>query len=100
MKQLAQRSRRLAGERRLLASVLRREGLYRRHPIGIVLGVGPEQAGLSARAGDDLPSDLRCRRLLAAFSGTYTTDYGLTPSPAFAYRQSPDRMRSLAASVR
>ncbi len=70
MKQLAQRSRSLAVERRLLASVLRREGLYRLHPIGTALGVGPEQAGLLARAGDELTSDQRRGRLLAALSGS------------------------------
>lgn len=69
MEELAQKSRILAVERRLLASVLRREGLHRLQAIGRVLGVGSEQAGLLARAGDELAADRRRQRLLAALSG-------------------------------
>ena len=68
MEKLTQRSRSLAVERRLLASVLRRDGLYRLHAIGRTLGVGPEQAGLLAQAGDELDADPRRERLLAALS--------------------------------
>jgi REP element-mobilizing transposase RayT len=69
MEELTQRSRSLAGERRLLASVLRRDGLYGLQAIGKALGVGPEQAGLLARAGDEMAADPRRERLLAALSG-------------------------------
>ena len=70
MRELVQRSRGLAAERRLFAGLRRLEGLYRLHPIGKALGVGPEQAVLLARAGNELASDQRRRRLLAALSGT------------------------------
>ena len=69
MEDLARRSRSLGEERRLLASVLRREGLYGLRAIGTALGVGPEQAGLLARAGDELPAEPKRDRLLAALSG-------------------------------
>ena len=71
MEELTQRSRSLAVERRLLASVLRREGLCGFRAIGKVLGVGPEQAGLLARAGDELASDPRRGVLLAALSAKH-----------------------------
>jgi putative transposase len=68
MEELRRRSRSLAGERRLLASVLRREGLYGLKEIGRVLGVGPEQAGLLARAGEESVNDARRDRLLTVLS--------------------------------
>jgi len=65
---LRQKTRTMVAERRLLASVLRTEGLFSLREIGTLLGVGPEQAGLLARADETDGSGTTRRRLIRALS--------------------------------
>ena len=65
---LRRKTRILVKERRLLAEVLRTEGLMDLRTIGLALGVGAAQAGVLVRAGEESGDSTLRARLVAALS--------------------------------